>query len=718
MNTIVNVSRRGFLRVGIAAGGGLLLGFHTPIARRWALAASPRPEQATLNSWVRISRDGTVTVIVGQSEMGQGIITAIPMIIADELEADWSKVRFQQAPADPAYGDPMRGGEQSTNGSRSIRNMLTLWRRAGASAKEMLVAAAAKEWNVPVEECVAEQSVVTHRPSGRKLTYGELADRAAALPVPKEPKLKSPEQFRFIGKAVARLDTPEKVTGRGIYGIDVKVPGMLIATVQRCPVFGGKVASFDATKAKAVKGVRHVVQISSGVAVVADNYWAAKKGREALALTWDEGPNAQLSSAEITRVYAETAKQSGPVARKEGDAPAALAGSSKTIDAVYEVPFLAHATMEPMNCTAHVRKDSCEVWVGTQNQTGTQRTAMRISGLPQEAVKVNTMLLGGGFGRRGGQDFVADAVETSKAADRPIKVIWSREDDMQHGVYRPATYNVFRAALDERGMPSAWLHRIVGPSIGVQHGWQLQNGIDPSMTEGAANLPYAIPNLQVEYIYKDLGIPVGFWRSVGASQNAFITESFIDELAVAAGKDPFEFRRDLLTKAARHKGVLELAAEKGDWGKPLPQGRFRGIAVAFSYGSYAAEVAEVSIEKDGKVRVHRVVCALDCGTFINPDTVKAQVEGSIVWGLTAALHGAITIDKGRVRQSNFHDYPMLRMNEMPIVEVHIVPSNASPGGVGEPGVPPLAPAVCNAIFSGTGKRIRKLPIRAEELRSS
>jgi isoquinoline 1-oxidoreductase beta subunit len=717
MNAIVNLSRRGFLKAGIA-GGGLLLGFHVPAARRPAAAASATPAQAKLNAWIRIAKDGTVTIIVGQSEMGQGIMTAIPMIIADELEAEWSKVRIEQAPANPAYGDPMRGGEQSTNGSRSIRNLMPIWRKAGAAAREMLVGTAAGEWGVSPDECFAEQNVVTHRPTGRKLTYGQLADKAAELPVPKEPKLKSPDQFRFIGKAVARMDTPEKVTGRGIYGLDVKVPGMLVATVQRCPVFGGKVASFDATKAKAVKGVRQVVQISSGVAVVANSYWTAKKGREALKINWDEGANAQLSSAEISRIYAEAAKEPGPVARKEGDVVKTLGGAAKTMDAVYEVPFLAHATMEPMNCTAHVRKDNCEIWVGTQNQTGTQRTAMRITGFPREAVKVNTLLLGGGFGRRGGQDFVAEAVQTSKAVNSPVKIIWSREDDTQHDYYRPATYNVLRAALDEHGAPAAWLHRIVAPSIGAQHGRPLKNGIDSLMTEGAANLPYAIPNLQVEYIYKDLGIPVGFWRSVGASQNAFITECFIDELAAAAGKNPFEFRRGLLTKAARHKGVLELVAEKGDWGKPLPQGRFRGIAVAFSYGSYASEIAEVSIEKDGKVRVHRVVCALDCGTVVNPDTVKAQVEGSIVWGLTAALYGAITLDKGRVQQSNFHDYRMLRINEMPVVEVHIVPSTAPAGGVGEPGVPPLAPAVCNAIFAGTGKRIRKLPIRAEELQSS
>src|SRR5438874_11385387 len=594
-----------------------------------------------------------------------------------------------------------------------------MWRKAGAAARQMLKQAAAQEWNVPDSEVETEPGVVIHRPSGRRLMYGQLVDKASQLPVPQNPTLKTKDQFRYIGKeGIARLDIPVKTDGRAIYGMDVKVPGMLIASIERCPVFGGTVQSLDATAAKAVPGIKHVVQVSNGVAVVASSFWSALQGRRALKITWDEGAMAALTSAQISKQYETMSKQPGQVARNEGNAEQALGAGGKVVEAVYQVPFLEHACMEPMNATAHVMPNSVTLWVPTQNPGGHQALAAKIAGVPVERVEVVTTLLGGGFGRRGEPDFVTDAVETSKAVGAPVKVIWSREDDIQHGFYRPATYNVLRAALDERGTPTAWAHRIVGPSISVERGQKLENGIDPSMVEGAANIPYAIPNLEVQYIYKNVGIPVGVWRSVGASQNAFITESFIDELAAAAGKDPFEFRRGLLTNALRHRGVLELAAEKAGWGTALPPGRFRGIAVAFSYASYAAEVAEISIAKDGKVRVHRVVCAIDCGVHVNPDQVVAQMEGGIVYGLSAALYGAITIDKGRVQQSNLHDYPVLRFNEMPVVEVHIAPSKAAAGGIGEPAVPPLAPAVANAIFAATGKRIRKLPIRPEELQSS
>ena len=710
------VTRRLFLKGGLAVGAGLVIGLRLPTGRS-PLEAAQQGRIFEPNAWIRIDREGMVTIINGQSEMGQGILTSMPMVVADELEADWTKVKVEQAPADPAYNNPRRQA-QFTNSSASIRDHIEVWRRAGAAAKEMLIAAAAKEWGAPVSECYAEQGVVIHRPSGRKLNYGELAEKAAALPVPQNPKLKTPDQFKFIGKKVSRLDTSDKVTGRAVFGIDVKVPGALVATVQRCPVFGGKVASFDATRAKAVRGVRHVVQISSGIVVVADSYWAARRGREALQINWDYGPNASQNSAAITRTYADLAKQPAPVARGEGDVANALQKAPRILEAVYEVPFLAHATMEPMNCTAHVRPDGCDVWAPTQSQTGAQQAAMRITGLPREKVRVHTTLLGGGFGRRGQTDFVEDAVETSKAVGAPVKVIWSREDDMQHDFYRPATYNLLQAALDSQGIPIGWLHRIVGPSIMVWQGQALQNGIDRHMIPGAADLPYAIPNLQVEYRYKEVGVPLGFWRSVGESQNAFITESFMDELAHAAGKDPYEYRRMLLGKSPRHRGVLELAATKAGWGTPLPSGRHRGIAVALSHGSWAAQVAEVSVSPEGSMRVHRVVCAVDWGKAVNPDHIRAQVEGSVVFGLTAALYGAITIENGRVQQSNFHDYPMLRMNEMPTVEVHIVPSAERPSGVGEAAVPQIAPAVVNAIFAATGKRIRRLPIRAEELKKS
>jgi len=709
------ITRRALLKGGAIFGAGLVVGFGPPL--RGGRAAAQGATVFAPNQWLRIDADGLVTIVNSVPEMGQGTSTAMPMVVADELDADLSRVRVEQAPADPKrYANPVTGS-QSFGGSRGIRDHLEMWRRAGAAAREMLKQAAAAEWGVPLESVETEVGAVVHPPTGRRLPYGRLVEKARQLPVPQHPTLKTPEQFRYIGKDVERLDIPAKVNGTGVFGLDVQVPGMLVATIQKCPVLGGTVQSFDGSSTNAVKGVRHVVQVSSGVAVVADTFWAARKGRQALRVAWNEGPLARLTSAQIAQEYAALAAQPGLVAKQEGDVATALAAAGKTIDAVYRVPYLHHATMEPMNCTANVTADECTIWAPTQNPGGSQAIAATLTGLPVEKVRVNTTLLGGGFGRRGELDFVIDAVETSKAVGAPVKVVWTREDDMQHGFYRPATHNVLRAALDEHGMPAAWFHRIVGPGIVIQKGSAPPGTIDRTAVEGARNMPYDVPNLQVEWVNKDPGVPVGFWRSVGASQNAFVVEGFVDELAAAARQDPLEYRKALLGKSPRHTAVLELAGQKAGWGTALPPGHARGIAVAFSYESYAAEVAEVSVAKDGGVRVHRVVCAIDCGFAVDPDQVRAQMEGGVVYALTAALYGRITIDHGRVVQSNFGDYPMLRIGEMPRVEVHILDSGEKPGGTGQPGVPPLAPAVCNAIFALTGKRIRELPIARAALRS-
>jgi len=716
MNRAVKLTRRALLKGSAVLGAGLVIGFRLP------LDAAAQPAQTTPgvfapNQWLRIDRDGIVTITNSVPEMGQGAMTATPMIIADELDADWSKIRTEQAPANPKlYANPVTGN-QSYGGSRGVRDHLEMWRKAGAAARQMLKQAAAQEWNVPESEVETEPGVVIHRPSGRRLMYGQLVDKASQLPVPQNPTLKTKDQFRYIGKeGIARLDIPVKTDGRAIYGIDVKVPGMLIASIERCPVFGGTVQSLDATAAKAVPGIKHVVQVSNGVAVVASSFWSALQGRRALKITWDEGAMAALTSAQISKQYETMSKQPGQVARNEGNAEQALGAGGKVVEAVYQVPFLEHACMEPMNATAHVMPNGVTLWVPTQNPGGHQALAAKIAGVPVERVEVVTTLLGGGFGRRGEPDFVTDAVETSKAVGAPVKVIWTREDDIQHGFYRPATYNVFRAALDANGQPVAWWNRIVGPGILIQKGRAPKGTIDPAAVEGARNHPYDIPNIRVEWVEKDFGVPIGFWRSVGSSQNAFITESFVDELAHAAGKDPYEYRRALLGKAPRHLAVLDAAAKGSGWGTPLPAGRARGIAVAFSYGSYAAHVAEVSVAPDGGVRVHRFVCAIDCGIAVNPDQVRSQMEGGAIYALTAALYGKITLDKGRVQQSNFHDYPMLRIGEAPAVETIIVDSGQAPGGLGEPGVPPVAPAVTNAIFVLTGKRIRTLPIDKDLLK--
>ncbi len=708
MSSATDITRRDFLTTSAAAGAGLAIAFHIPAARRFG--PSPNLAPFTPNAWLRINEDESVLVVVDRSEMGQGVTTSLPMLLAEELEADWSKIKIEFAPADKAYINPMFG-MQGTGGSTSVRAAYTPLRKAGAAAREMLIGAAATTWGVAPAECHAEKGAVIHTASKRRLTYGKLVTKAATMPLPHDVPLKEPKDWKILGTRVRRLDTPPKVDGSAQFGIDVKTPSLLVGVIARSPVFGGKVKSFDATKAKAVPGVRHVVQISTGVAVVGDGYWSAKKGRDALDITWDEGPTAAVSSATINQLFAKNAEQPGAQARHDGDAPAALTSAALNLGAVYEMPFLAHTTMEPMNCTAHVRADGVDIWAPTQFQTGAQGLGAGIGGVPPEKVKVHTTYLGGGFGRRFELDFIREALETSKASGAPVKLIWSREDDVRNAQYRPASYHRLQAGLDAGGQPVAWTHRIVAPSIMARvFPDTVKNGLDGEAVEGGVGMPYTISNVHVDYALTDTGIPVGFWRSVNNSFNAFAVESFIDELAHAAKKDPYEYRRDLLGKAPRHLGALNLAASKAGWGTPLAAGRARGIAVYKAFESYVAEVAEVSVESDGTPRVHRVVCAVDCGPVVNPDIVEAQMQSAIVFGLTAALWGEITIDKGRVQQSNFHDYRMLRMAEMPVVEVHIVPSTDAQGGVGEPGTPPIAPAVCNAIFALTGKRIRKLPI--------
>jgi isoquinoline 1-oxidoreductase subunit beta len=701
-------SRRNFLKA-----SGLVIGFTLPAAQRLAEAATGPVFKP--NAYLRVGADNRVTVIVGLSEMGQGVHTAIPMLVAEELDADWSRVRVEQAPVDAAFANPIFH-TQATGGSTSVNGHWEPMRKAGAAAREMLVAAAAQAWKVDASECRTEKSTVIHK-SGRKLSYGKLVSAASKQPVPKEPRLKNAADFRIIGQPLHRLDTPPKVNGSGRYGMDVRLPGLLTAVMARPPVLGGKAVSVDDSEAKKVKGVRRVIQIPQGVAVLADGYWAAKKGRDALEIKWDDGPNAALSSERITKMLTEATQQEGKVARNEGNVASAQA--AKKLEAVYEAPYLAHACMEPMNATAWVKKDSVEVWAGTQSQGPNQGILSQVASVEPKKVKVNTMLLGGGFGRRFAPDFTIAATLLSKASGRPVKLVYSREDDMRGYFYRPASVTRFSAGLDASGKPVSFTAKVASPSIMEASGFMKlpPDGVDSFGVEGVKDLPYNIPNLRVEYLRQEPGVQVWFWRSVGHSQNIFFSESFVDELAHAASKDPFEFRRSLLDKAPRHKGVLELAAERAGWGSPLPQGVHRGIAVAFSFGSYVAEVAEVSVASDGRPRVHRVVAAVDCGEVVNPEIVKRQVESAIAYGLSAALYGRISFKDGRVEQGNFDSYPVLRMNEMPKVEVHIVKSTEHATGMGEPGLPPLAPAVTAAIFQATGKRVRKLPIDPAELKA-
>ena len=688
------LSRREFLRTGATAGATLVIGFYLPSSGRAVGQATESPGAFKPNAWLEVHADNTVSIWTGRSEMGQGVRTAMPMIVAEELEADWHTVRVLQADADPAYGD------QRTVGSRSVQGGWEPLRLAGATGREMLISAAALTWGVAREECRAERSSVRHTASGRQLTYGQLTSRAAALPIPEHPPLKRPADFRLLGTRVPRVDTPAKVTGRATFGMDVRVPGMVYAAVARCPVFGGRARRFDPAAALAVPGVRRVVEISRGVAVVAENTWAAFQGQRALRVEWDEGATASWSSDGISRAFAEAAARPGQVVRATGNVDDALSGAARIVEAVYEAPYLAHACMEPMNCTAQVRAGRVEIWAPTQNPQGIQQEAARITGLAPAAITVHVTYLGGGFGRRGGpMDYATEAIELAQKLDTPVKVVWTREDDLRHGLYRPATYNVLRGGLDARGVPLAWSHRLVGP-----------DGAAFMITRGADELIYAIPHFRLDQVKQDPGIPIAPWRGVGPSQNGFVVERFVDELAHAAGRDPYTVRRELVAGQPRLLAVLETAARNAGWGTPAPAGRHRGIALWQFGETRVAEVAEVSVNQDGSVRVHRVVCAVDAGIVINPDTVESQTQSNVVYGLTATLYGEITVDRGRVVQSNFQQYPMLRMAEMPVIDVHLVASEAPPSGVGEAGLPPIAPAVCNAIFAATGKRIRRLPV--------
>jgi isoquinoline 1-oxidoreductase beta subunit len=714
------IPRRDFLKTSASIGSGLCIAAYIPELAARTLE-NPLASSAVFapNAFVRISPDDSVTIIANHSEMGQGVYTSLPMLLNEELESDWSKIKVEPAPVDAAYNHTVFG-LQMTGGSTTTPSEWERFRKMGAMARLMLIDAAAQKWNVPASECTVEKGVVIHKASGRKATYGSLVAAASQSKPPTDIPLKDPKQFTLIGKSVRRLDTPSKTNGTAQFGLDVRIPGMLFALVARPPVFGGKVVSFDATETLKIKGVRAVEQIPSGVAVIATAFWPAKLGREKLKITWDDGENANLSTPQMLADFSKQSASPGNIAKKTGDPSAALASAAKSITAEYDVPYLAHCMMEPLNCVVDLRADSCELWTGTQFETVDRASAARVAGLPPEKVKLNTTLLGGGFGRRANvaSDFVVEAVHVARVAKAPVKVIWTREDDLAGGWYRPMWHDRFAAGLDAQGNPVAWTHTIVGQSILTGTAFEpygVKDGIDSASVEGAADLLYGIPNLQVDLHSPKIGVPVQWWRSVGHSHTGFSVEGFFDEVAHAGGKDPYELRRTLLANQPRMLAVLNLVAEKGGWGKPLAPGRGRGIATHFSFDTYVAQVVEASVEKDGTVRVHRVVCAVDCGRTINPDIVKAQMEGGIVFGLTAALKTEITLENGRVQQHNFYDYPMLRMFESPEIEVHIVPSEQSPTGVGEPSVPPVAPALTNAIFAVTGKRIRRLPIRASDL---
>jgi CO/xanthine dehydrogenase Mo-binding subunit len=702
------LSRRAFLGTSAAAGAGLVIGFYLPSRAHAELEYLFSP-----NAYLTIWQDGKIFVVVARSEMGQGVRTSLPMILAEELEADWKQIEIEQAGASTLFGD------QTTGGSASVRTTWDPMRKAGAQAREMLISAAAQQWSVAPASCKAENSFVVHSASGRKLSYGALAAKAGTLPVPDNPALKS-AGYTIVGKPLLRLDTPAKVNGSAIYGLDFRVPGMKVAVLARCPIVGGKVAAVDDAAAKSSPGVSFVGKIGdSAVAVVADSTWNAIKGRRALKVTWDGGVNQDLNLAAIFDGLRNADESKAVKFFTAGDVSRA---AGQKIEASYQLPFMAHAPMEPGNCVAHVRgtNEGCEIWAPTQVPQDCRDTVAPLLGLKPEQVKVNVTLMGGGFGRRLEHDYAVEAALVSQAINAPVQVVWTREDDMRNSMYRPVSLHKLSASLDENGLPAAFTHRIIGPSINGQKGSPPVNGVDADFPDEAAFI-YPIPNVSLEQVITETPVPLGWMRSVYALQMGFASESFIDELAQAAKRDSLEYRLHLLAKDAdikyfdttwqtsRMRGVLQLAAEKAEWHKPLPPGRFRGIACFGCFSSYAADVVEISMEKDGP-RVHRVVAAIDCGRVVNPNILAQQIQGGVVFGLTNALRAQITIDKGRVVQGNFDDYQPLRMNEAPKVEAHFVTSTEAPSGAGEPCIPPLAPALCNAIYAATKKRVRALPI--------
>ena len=716
MNTVAsNHSRRQFLKTTVIATGGLLgSGLIVGCAvmpgsgAKAAMMPSATAPGVMPNAWVKIGADNTVSIICARSEMGQGVFTSLPMLVAEELEVSMDKIRVEMAPAREPYINTMLGG-QLTGGSTSVPEAFEPLRAAGAQARMMLIAAAAQEWKVDASACRAENAMVIG-PAGQTATYGSLAEAASKLEAPKTPKLKDASAFKIIGKPVKRLDTPAKVDGSAEFGMDVKLPGMLYAALAQCPVIGGKPTGFDATRAKAMPGVKHVVQISDGVAVVADTYWHARKALETVNVKWDEGAGKSLSSASIGAGLKAASAKPGALIKKVGDVDAGMKAAARKIEATYELPFLSHSPMEPMNFTADVRKDSVLLYGPTQFQQLAVGTAAAIAGVKPEQVTIRTTFLGGGFGRRIDVDFIAQVVEISKAVGVPVKLIWSREDDMKHDFYRPIALTEMSAGLDAQGMPTALKFHLTSPSVTSRlFSVFVKDGIDPFMTE-ASVVPYAIPNQLADVVIHDTGLRVGYWRSVSHALNAFANESFIDELAAAAGKDPLEYRRTLLAKEPRHLNVLNIAAQKSGWGTALPAGRSRGVAVMDGYGTYLALVSEISVT-GGEIQVHKVTVAADLGTMVNPNIVEQQIESSVIFGLSAALFGEITLKNGVVEQNNFNDYPIVRMNQSPAINITLVPSGGKPGGIGEPVTAMIGPAVANAVFASTGKRLRKLPLR-------